>query len=227
MILVYRQFILLIAYNIGDDDNSCTVGENHKANYLVKYKDEYYNIIEGDKLDLYTCEDLINMGVIGDANKSIIDDLNDNSNFELDFITEITEDIIAEYSTLEGFGVYYLVDNSITTNNFSITEYIDNTDATYYEVTSYPDYMSVGDFVTTIVTTDPEIQIYDLFVGKAINSEEINLFMETLDYFLIVDNNYHKKYTNDRVSINIYFENGIITKLKVDIEITNNEDIQY
>lgn len=53
-----------IGYTVGTVDNSCILGSFHKANYLLKYDGEYYDIVEANKLELYTCELLVDLSVI-------------------------------------------------------------------------------------------------------------------------------------------------------------------
>lgn len=64
--VITDQVYNMIAYYVGHGENTCTVGEYHKANYLILYNEEYYDIVEANKLDLYKCSDLINLGVISD-----------------------------------------------------------------------------------------------------------------------------------------------------------------
>lgn len=62
--VITDQVYIMIAYYVGHGDNTCILGQYHKVNYLLLYNEEYYDIIEANKLDVYTCSDLINIGVI-------------------------------------------------------------------------------------------------------------------------------------------------------------------
>lgn len=45
------------------DGQNCVIGDYEMRNYLVHYEDEYYDILSGSKLHLYTTDDLIEWGV--------------------------------------------------------------------------------------------------------------------------------------------------------------------
>ncbi|PKK97661.1 MAG: hypothetical protein CVV57_10895 [Tenericutes bacterium HGW-Tenericutes-2] len=42
---------------------TCLVGEYERLNYLVLFEDEYYDIINGSYLNLYTANELIDWGI--------------------------------------------------------------------------------------------------------------------------------------------------------------------
>jgi|AntAceMinimDraft_18_1070375.scaffolds.fasta_scaffold02209_3 hypothetical protein len=44
---------------------SCIIGSEQMDNYLVLYNEEYYNVQDGTYLNLYTGNELINLGVGG------------------------------------------------------------------------------------------------------------------------------------------------------------------
>ena len=50
------------AYGIGED---YIVGSFHMRHYRVLYNDEYFNIVQGEQLGLYTVDELIEMEVPG------------------------------------------------------------------------------------------------------------------------------------------------------------------
>ena len=56
----------LEAYGIGTDDDSCLVGSRDKYMYRFLYKESYYNIVEANKLNLFTCAELTEIGIIGE-----------------------------------------------------------------------------------------------------------------------------------------------------------------
>lgn len=51
------------AVYIGDEKEYCMVGDFHIKNYRVLYKDKYYDIVNGEKLGLYSSQDLIDIGI--------------------------------------------------------------------------------------------------------------------------------------------------------------------
>ena len=56
----------MIGYSIGSKTTTCIVGSYEKSNYIFLYNDLYYDIVEASKLDLFTCSELTEIGVIGD-----------------------------------------------------------------------------------------------------------------------------------------------------------------
>ncbi|MDD3123074.1 MAG: hypothetical protein PHC62_06095 [Candidatus Izemoplasmatales bacterium] len=50
-------------YIKGPKGYSCLVGAYEKVNYIVLYNDEYYDIINGAQMNLYTTQELIDWGV--------------------------------------------------------------------------------------------------------------------------------------------------------------------
>lgn len=56
-----------IAYGFGiKKDEQCFVGNFEEVNYMFFYKKKYYDIVEFDKFNIVSCEDLIEMGVTGE-----------------------------------------------------------------------------------------------------------------------------------------------------------------
>jgi len=46
-----------------DKGTTCTIGLYHLGNYIVLYDNEYYDIQTGSSLNLYTSNELYNMGI--------------------------------------------------------------------------------------------------------------------------------------------------------------------
>ena len=63
-VIDHEKAYILIAYEICQPGKTCTVGEQHKDNYRFLYKQKYYDIVEADKLNLFTCEKLIELNII-------------------------------------------------------------------------------------------------------------------------------------------------------------------
>lgn len=155
----------------------------------------------------------------------IIEDISQNSNFEYELLTEITENITSKFNIMGGFGVETLVDSNIDPYSVDINEYMLNNPTTYYEVTAYPDYVNGGSYITRISTSDPEIYIYDLSVGDEYTEVEIIEYMRSLGFY--PRDSISSIYVNERVWIRVFLEEGIIIKLVVEVEITNRTGIVY
>ena len=59
-----------IFYMVGyymDEDYDCIFGEKDKYMYIVLYEEQYYDIFEAYKLDLYTISDLTLIGIAGEC----------------------------------------------------------------------------------------------------------------------------------------------------------------
>lgn len=55
-----------ISYGYGFDNQTCSVGQYERLNYMFNYKDNYYDIVEFNKFKLINCDDLLIMGVTGE-----------------------------------------------------------------------------------------------------------------------------------------------------------------
>lgn len=58
------QYYYMIAYYIDDGTRTCILGHYHIVNYRVLYNDNYYDILQGAKFDLYSCAKLIELEII-------------------------------------------------------------------------------------------------------------------------------------------------------------------
>lgn len=61
-----EKYYYMIGYPFGSDDDKCTVGEEQKDNYRFQYGDKYYDIVEANKLGIFTCNQLKEIGAIGE-----------------------------------------------------------------------------------------------------------------------------------------------------------------
>lgn len=57
------KYFTMEGYKIEGDDYSCIVGSEDKFNYRFLYEENYYDIVEADKLNIFTCSDLIDIGI--------------------------------------------------------------------------------------------------------------------------------------------------------------------
>ncbi len=91
-----------------------------------------------------------------------------------------------------------------------------------YVITAYPDYSSGGQYVTEIVITDPNVQMYGLFVTSSI--EEFDSLFENMGYHIEEVGNtgmYHKAV---KEKIAFTYGGGIV---RITAEVTNRFGIQY
>lgn len=58
------EIYVSIGYLVGKEDFKCMVGAYHRANYMVYYDGEYYDFVDANALELYTCDVLIEQGII-------------------------------------------------------------------------------------------------------------------------------------------------------------------
>ena len=172
-------------------------------------------------------------GCVKQRTEHIVEDLNENSNFEYDLLTEITGDVRTSmedrFSSCPGFGVYTLFDKSIDIDvqQDHIHNHLDEYETTTYDVTAYPDYSDGREYITSIWTTDPEIHIYDLYVGDSYTEEELKEYMTSLGFSLTNNSENIFMYNKERLNMSIFIENNAITKMYVRVDITNRWDIQY
>ena len=163
-----------------------------------------------------------------DKTNDVIDDLLKHSNFEMELLTEVTESIESNYSIMEGFGEFTLLPPELI-GDVDINMYMNENETTYYRVTGYPDVLSTGRFVTSIVTSDTSINVYDLFVGKEITNDDLDEYMETIGYS--PDDRFvgvvQRVYVNEHVYIRVYLENGVITGIRVEVDVTNEEGVIF
>ena len=49
---------------LSDEGNPCLMGHYEDLNYVLEYENEYYYIVDGEKLGLYTANKLVDLGII-------------------------------------------------------------------------------------------------------------------------------------------------------------------
>jgi len=156
----------------------------------------------------------------------VIFEFNNNSNFEYQLLTEVTDDIKSGFSIAYGFGMYRLVDQSIENATIEdLAAYIIIHPTTFYTVTAYPDCSDGGDFITYIETTDPDIDLFGISVGDASTQTMVKEQMDANGY--IQDESDESLYKNDILRIYVQIEDGTIIKLIVNVKVTNEEGIIY
>ena len=55
----------MIGYQLDDGDSGLLIGSYHMLNFMVLYDDEFYTLLDGNKLGLYSGQDLIDFGIDG------------------------------------------------------------------------------------------------------------------------------------------------------------------
>lgn len=148
-----------------------------------------------------------------------IEKINEKSNFLYPLLTVVTEEIRSKFNILEGFGAYKLIDPNVDPYQDDINLYLLNHPTTYYQVSAYPDFVNGGSYITMIETSDPEIHIYDLSVGDAYTTDEVVAYMETIGFYPHED--ISSTYENANLRIRVYLLEGVIIKLRAEIEIMN------
>ena len=64
-----NMFFNMPAYRVGERNDSCIIGEPTRYYYIIEHDGEYYDILEANKLRVYTCDDLIAAGIIVGTNE--------------------------------------------------------------------------------------------------------------------------------------------------------------
>ncbi len=157
--------------------------------------------------------------------ENIINDINENSNFEYGLLTVKTDEVESNFNVIEGFGKDIYVDPNAEISQSTMNEYMANNPTTYYEVTAYPDYTDSARYITSIETSDPDKHIYELSVGDEYTKEEVTAYLDT--YGFEPHEEIISAYINEKVIIRVYIEDGEIYKLLVEVEITNRKDIVF
>ena len=151
--------------------------------------------------------------------EKIVEDINNNSNFEIDLLTPAEEVSFEGFATIPGFGVtgYY---------NKKYGDMEADYDAVYacyvqYDVTSYPDVALGEPYVTVIFVTDPDINIYGYSVGDS--SEEFSDILSDKGFEEYYNNGSLIKFTKGKVEIRCGINNGTqeINSLYVGMDLTN------
>ena len=65
--IIEEQVYLMYAFIIGDEDDSCTIGNYHEVNFMVFHNDEYYGIQEFNKTGMYDCGALLKSGFLNEG----------------------------------------------------------------------------------------------------------------------------------------------------------------
>lgn len=66
-IIMYEGPTYMIAYHFGIGDDTCIIGQIHLMNYMVFYKDKYYNLVEANKFQKISCDLLLELEIISSS----------------------------------------------------------------------------------------------------------------------------------------------------------------
>jgi hypothetical protein len=135
--------------------------------------------------------------------EKIVEDINANSNFEIDLLTPAKEADFDGFVIIPGHGItgYY---------NKKYGDIMEDYDAVYacyvqYDVTSYPDVVLGEQYVTGIFVTDPDIHVYGYSVGDS--REEFSDFLEEKGFDEFYNSGHLMKFSKGRVEIRFGFNN--------------------
>ena len=151
--------------------------------------------------------------------EKIVEDINENSNFEVNLLTPAEEVPFEGFGIIPGFGQEGYYDKKYGDYDVDYEALV----ACYvvYTVTSYPDIALGEKYVTEIYITDPEINIYGYSVGD--NSEEFSDFLEEKGFREEENNGHFSRCSKGKVKINygINIETQEIQDIRVRIDTTN------
>lgn len=163
--------------------------------------------------------------------KLIKDNFIDKKNTFLEFqITENVEDFdFSQYNRIYGlmggkeyYGKGYSAVKDEDGNEVKPEHYV------IYTITAYPDYADGGQYITRIEITDPTVMVHGLTVKSSF--EDFEAVFKAMGYETSVTE--HGRYvqynakSEDGISYTIYISNEI-TKLTIQAEVTNRDNIQY
>ena len=151
--------------------------------------------------------------------EKIVEDVNENSNFEIALLTPVVEIDFSSFGVIPGHGITGYYDKKYGDEEVDY----DELHACYvqYDVTSYPDVVLGEKYVTGIFITDPDIYVYDYSVGD--NSEEFFDFLEDKGFDKYYNTNRMVKFSKHKVEIRcgVDFEAQTINSLYVGVDLTN------
>jgi hypothetical protein len=133
--------------------------------------------------------------------EKIVEDINENSNFEIALLTPADEADFSNFNTVPGMGItgYY---------NKKYDEYlVEGIHERYvqYDVSTYPTIVVGKQYVTGIEIKDPDVHIYGYTVGDS--SQAFSDFLEDKGFDEFYNNGHMMKLSKGRVEIRFGFNN--------------------
>ena len=145
-----------------------------------------------------------------------VDDINENSNFEIALLTPAEEANFEGFTVLPGFGITGYIDSKYGEFENEANPHVQ------YDVTSYPDVLMGESHVTGIRITDPAIHIYGYSVGD--NGMEFASFLEEKGFDEFSASLTYMKFKKGKVWIHFGLDNETqtINSLYVGVDSTNH-----
>ena len=130
-----------------------------------------------------------------------VEDINENSNFEIALLTPADEVDFSDFNTVPGMGItgYY---------NKKYDEYlVEGIRERYvqYDVTTYPTIVVGKQYVTGIEIMDPDVHMYGYSIGD--NSQDLADFLEDKGFDEFYNSGHLMKFSKGRVEIRFGFNN--------------------
>ena len=151
--------------------------------------------------------------------EKIVEDINTNSNFEVNLLTPVEEANFEGFNIVPGFGVEGYYDKKYG----DIDADYDAVYACYvqYDVTSYPDVAFGEKYVTGIFVTDPDINVYGYSIGD--DCEEFFDFLEGKGFDEYYNNGHLMKFSKGKVEIRCGVNNETqeLDSIYVGMDLTN------
>ena len=145
-----------------------------------------------------------------------VDDINENSNFEIALLTPAGEAGFEGFTVMPGFGITGYIDPK-----YGEFENEDNPHV-QYDVTSYPDVLMGESHVTGIRITDPKIHIYGYSIGDS--GAEFSSFLEEKGFDEFSASFTYMKFKKGKVWIRFGLDNETqtINSLYAGVDSTNH-----
>ena len=154
-----------------------------------------------------------------------VEDINNNSNFEIDLLTKVEEGDFEGFGVIPGHGVTGYYDKKY----WDMDADYDAVYACYvrYDVTAYPDVALGEPYVTGIFITDPEIHLYGYTVGGS--SEEFSDILGDKGFEEYYNNGHLMKFSKGKVEIRcgINHETQEINSLYVGMDLSNMLGVMF
>ena len=148
-----------------------------------------------------------------------VEDINRNSNFEINLLTPADEADFSDFNTVPGMGITGYYDKKYGDADVDYDAYY--ACHVQYDVTSYPDVAFGEQCVTGIRITDPDIHIYGYSVGDSCT--EFFDFLEDKGFDEYYNSGRLMKFSKGRVEIRCGFEpeTQTIRSLYVGMDLTH------
>ena len=145
-----------------------------------------------------------------------VDDINENSNFEIALLMPAKEADFEGFIVRPGFGITGYIDPKYGELEDEANPYVQ------YDVTSYPDVLMGESHITGIRITDPAIHIYGYSVGN--NGAEFSSFLEKKGFDEFSSSLTYMKFKKGKVWIRFGLDNETqtINSLYTGVDSTNH-----